>query len=64
MPTDCITYQNSGYFTPLMKDYLNQKSDLSSLYNHFPAIENFEKQIVEKATEFNKIILKEKFLAK
>lgn len=53
MPTDCVTYQNSGYFTPIMNDYLDQKSNLSDLYNHFPTIENFEKQIFEKANEFN-----------
>nr|WP_315156602.1 bacillithiol biosynthesis cysteine-adding enzyme BshC [uncultured Flavobacterium sp.] len=53
MPTDCISYQNSGYFSPLMNDYLNQKNELKSLYNHFPTLENFEKQIEEKKTNFN-----------
>ncbi len=53
MPTDCITYQNSGYFSPLMNDYLNQKTELQSLYNRFPTLENFEKQIDEKKINFN-----------
>ena len=53
MPTDCISYQNSGYFTPLMNDYLNQKSSLEALYNHFPTIENFEKQLLEKQQNYN-----------
>jgi bacillithiol biosynthesis cysteine-adding enzyme BshC len=53
MPTDCISYQNSGYFSPLMKDYLEQKSDLQSLYNRFPNLENFEAQIEEKEINFN-----------
>ena len=53
MPTDCISYQNSGYFTPLMNDYLNQKSNLEALYNHFPTIENFEKQLLEKQQNYN-----------
>jgi bacillithiol biosynthesis cysteine-adding enzyme BshC len=53
MPTDCISYQNSGYFTPLMNDYLNQKSSLEALYNHFPTIENFEKQLIEKQQNYN-----------
>ena len=53
MPTDCITYQNSGYFSPLMNDYLNQKTELQSLYNNFPTLENFEKQIDEKKINFN-----------
>ncbi|WP_418263472.1 bacillithiol biosynthesis cysteine-adding enzyme BshC [Flavobacterium faecale] len=53
MPTDCISYQNSGYFSPLMNDYLNQKSNLQPLYNRFPTIENFEKQILEKQANFD-----------
>jgi bacillithiol biosynthesis cysteine-adding enzyme BshC len=53
MPTDCISYQNSGYFSPLMKNYLNQKNELNSLYNRFPSLENFEKQIIEKQQNFN-----------
>ncbi len=53
MPTDCITYQNSGYFSSLMNDYLNQKSNLHSLYNRFPKLENFEDQILEKQENFN-----------
>lgn len=53
MPTDCIRFQNSGYFAPLMNDYLNQKPHLQSLYNRFPNLENFEAQIIEKKINFN-----------
>lgn len=53
MPTDCISYQNSGYFSSLMNDYLDQKPNLQSLYNRFPNIENFEAQIQEKKENFN-----------
>jgi bacillithiol biosynthesis cysteine-adding enzyme BshC len=53
MPTDCIRYQNSGYFTSLIKDYLDQKSSLDSLYNRFPTIANFEGQILEKEANYN-----------
>lgn len=53
MPTDCISYQDSGYFTPLMNDYLDQKENLQSLYNRFPTLENFKEQIVEKQENFN-----------
>ena len=53
MPTDCISFQNSGYFSPLMNDYLNQKPHLQSLYNRFPNLENFEAQISEKKLNFN-----------
>ena len=53
MPTDCISYQDSGYFSPLMNDYLNQKNELKSLYHRFPTLENFEEQIEEKKSNFN-----------
>lgn len=53
MPTDCISYQDSGYFTPLMNDYLDQKENLQSLYNRFPTLENFQEQILEKQESFN-----------
>ncbi|MBE8727022.1 bacillithiol biosynthesis cysteine-adding enzyme BshC [Flavobacterium hungaricum] len=53
MPTDCISYQTSGYFSKLIQDYLDQKSELKPLYNHFPTLENFEKQIAEKEANFD-----------
>ena len=52
MPNDCITYQNSGYFSKLIVDYLDQKSELKSLYNRFPTLENFRLQIEEKSKNF------------
>ncbi len=52
MPTDCISYQNSGYFTPLMVDYLNQKDSLKPLYHRFPTLQNFGAQITEKQQNF------------
>lgn len=53
MPTDCISYQNSGYFSTLMNDYLNQKANLTPLYNRFPKLENFEAQINEKQSNYD-----------
>ena len=53
MPTDCISYQTSGYFSKLIQDYLEQKSELKPLYNHFPTLENFQKQIAEKTANFD-----------
>ncbi|WP_144892804.1 bacillithiol biosynthesis cysteine-adding enzyme BshC [Flavobacterium tiangeerense] len=53
MPTDCISYQNSGYFSTLMNDYLDQKNNLDTLYNRFPNLENFEEQILEKQNNFD-----------
>ena len=53
MPTDCISYQNSVYFSSLMNDYLDQKNNLDSLYNRFPKLENFEDQILEKQNNYD-----------
>jgi len=53
MPTDCISYQQSGYFSKLMNDYLDEKSNLKALYNRFPKLENFKGQIEEKSLNFN-----------
>lgn len=53
MPTDCISYQDSGYFTPIMNDYLNQKDQLKPLYNRFPTLENFKDQIIEKQENYS-----------
>lgn len=53
MPSDCITYQNSGYFSRLIVDYLDQKAELKSLYNRFPTLENFSKQMYEKDVNFH-----------
>ncbi|RAK24887.1 bacillithiol biosynthesis cysteine-adding enzyme BshC [Flavobacterium aquaticum] len=52
MPNDCITYQNSGYFSKLIVDYLDQKAELKPLYNRFPTVENFNLQIEEKSKNF------------
>lgn len=53
MPSDCISYQDSGYFIPLIVDYLNQKPALQDLYHRFPTVENFEKQFSEKQSKFS-----------
>jgi len=53
MPSDCISFQNSGYFTRLIVDYLDQKDNLKPLYNHFPTLENFKLQLEEKQGNYN-----------
>jgi bacillithiol synthase len=52
MPNNKITYQNSGYFSKLIVDYLDQKAELKSLFNRFPTIENFRDQMREKKENF------------
>lgn len=52
MPTDCISYKKSGYFTKIMIDYLEEKQELKQLYHKFPTLENFKAQIEEKSANF------------
>lgn len=62
MPTDCISYQKSGYFSKLIVDYLDEKPEIKSLYHRFPTLENFASQINEKTKNYsleNRLILVE-----
>ena len=52
MPTDCIPFRETNYFSDFICDYLDQKSELKPLYNRFPLLENFEAQIEEKSNTF------------
>ncbi len=59
MPTDCISYPETNYFTPLILDYLSEKKELDPFYNRFPHIENFEGQITEKKANYDHRIRKD-----
>ncbi|WP_282124090.1 bacillithiol biosynthesis cysteine-adding enzyme BshC [Algibacter mikhailovii] len=48
-----IPFEKTGYFSPLICDYLKKKPELSSLYNNFPELENFKIQVEEKKKTFN-----------
>ena len=45
-----IPYKDSQHFSKLILDYLNKDEKVKPFVNHFPTLENFEKQIVEKQT--------------
>ncbi len=49
MPTDCISYKDTGYFSSLISDYLDEKENLKTFYNRFPNLDNFKGQIQEKS---------------
>lgn len=53
MPTDCISYTQSGYFSKIVTDYLAQRPELQKLYNRFPTLGNFKAQIEEKQDSFS-----------
>ncbi|MEM6684975.1 MAG: bacillithiol biosynthesis cysteine-adding enzyme BshC [Bacteroidota bacterium] len=48
MPTECIPYNETGYFTPIICDYVAKKPSIQPFYHRFPMLENFEAQITEK----------------
>ncbi|MBS9463763.1 bacillithiol biosynthesis cysteine-adding enzyme BshC [Flagellimonas sp. 389] len=52
MEVDCIPFKETGYFSKLICDYLDQKEDLTPFYNRFPHLENFEHQLQEKASNY------------
>ena len=54
MEVECIRFKETGYFSQLICDYLDQKKELSSFYNRFPLLENFDGQIKEKASNYPK----------
>src|SRR5690606_12896078 len=52
MPTHCIPYKNTGYFSKLICDYLAEDENLKQFYNRFPNLENFKHQLIEKQKNF------------
>lgn len=52
MSSDCISYPETNFFSPLITDYLAQKDELKSFYGEFPSIENFAKQIERKEQNY------------
>tara|TARA_R100001369_G_scaffold36196_2_gene61559 strand:- start:3306 stop:4916 length:1611 start_codon:yes stop_codon:yes gene_type:complete len=52
MPSDCLSYRETNYFSPLISDYLDQKEELKQFYNRFPNLENFKAQMEEKKASF------------
>ncbi|MCO4821670.1 MAG: bacillithiol biosynthesis cysteine-adding enzyme BshC [Flavobacteriaceae bacterium] len=53
MPTDCIPFKNTNYFSELICDYLEENESLRPFYNRFPKIENFKDQIEDKQKNFS-----------
>lgn len=52
MDIDCLPFKDTGYFSSLICDYLDEKEGLKPFYNNFPKLENFGKQIEEKVQNF------------
>ncbi|MEJ6793378.1 MAG: bacillithiol biosynthesis cysteine-adding enzyme BshC, partial [Lacinutrix sp.] len=52
MPTDCISFKDTGYFSKLICDYLAEAETLKPLYSRFPKLENFKAQLKEKRVSY------------
>lgn len=52
MPTDCLSYKETNYYSNIITDYLEEKEVLKPFYNRFPKLENFKEQIEEKQAHF------------
>ncbi|GAA4239473.1 bacillithiol biosynthesis cysteine-adding enzyme BshC [Postechiella marina] len=52
MQQDHIPFRNTGYFSKLMCDYLDENQSVKTFYNRFPNIDNFKNQIEEKTNTF------------
>lgn len=48
-----IPYEQTGYFSELILDYLKQDPALDSFYTAFPTIESFKKQAEKKGASFS-----------
>ena len=53
MPTESISFNKTGYFSPLISDYIDESENLKDFYNNYPEIENFKNQIEVKQKSFN-----------
>lgn len=53
MPGEYIDFRETGYFSDLICDYLDEKSPLRFCYHRFPSIENFKQQLEEKSDSFS-----------
>ncbi|MDC6386901.1 bacillithiol biosynthesis cysteine-adding enzyme BshC [Muricauda sp. SK9] len=54
MEVDCVPFKETGYFSRLICDYLDQREELKPFFNRFPLPENFEGQIKEKQENYPK----------
>lgn len=59
MPTDCISYSETNYFSPLILDYLAEKKEVRPFYNRFPKLENFGEEIEEIKKNYDHNIRKD-----
>ena len=52
MPTDCISFRDTNYFSSLICDYLDENEQIKPFYNRYPRLVNFKAQIDEKKASY------------
>lgn len=55
MDVDCISYKQTGYFSRLICDYLDQEEKIRPFFHRYPSLKNFEAQIAEKQKNFPEV---------
>ena len=53
MQQDYIPFRDTGYFSNLICDYLDQKTKVAPFYNKYPNIDSFKSQIEEKKSTYS-----------
>ncbi|TVZ51939.1 bacillithiol biosynthesis cysteine-adding enzyme BshC [Dokdonia sp. Hel_I_53] len=53
MPTDSLSYRDTGYFSPLICDYLDQKKELNPFYHRFPSVASLQSQAADKERHYS-----------
>jgi bacillithiol biosynthesis cysteine-adding enzyme BshC len=53
MPTDTLSFRETGYFSNLICDYIEGKEELKPLFHRFSTLESFKDQIKEKSEHFS-----------
>ncbi|MEM8508299.1 MAG: bacillithiol biosynthesis cysteine-adding enzyme BshC [Bacteroidota bacterium] len=52
MEIDCIPFRNTGYFSKLICDYLDNQETLTPFFNRFPTMDSFREQLEEKTNSY------------
>ena len=52
MPSDCLSFSETSFLSPLLQDYLSQRKELRGFYNRFPSLSAFEGQMLEKSKHY------------
>ena len=61
MKVEKIAFEKTNSFSDFFLNYVNENDKLKAFYNHFPTLQNFEKQNFEKKMKIIKFLMKSVF---